>query len=138
MTEKQIQMNNTKNRYFPNNIEEYNKSISFFMTGCDSVKHYPNKRLLATTSIVLNTTNVTSEEQCVMSCYYEKTGCLAANVITTSNVIMCQMTTGLSKESDMMDDSTSVLYVTSKQFEKCPSETMKLSNSNFFISPLRK
>ena len=73
-----------------------------------------------------------------MSCYYENSGCLAANVITTGDVITCEMTTGLSKESDMMDDSTSVLYVASKQFEKCSSERMKLSISMSIISPLRK
>ena len=36
------------------------------------------------------------------------------NIITTDDVIMCEMTTGLSNESDMVDDLTSVVYITSK------------------------
>ena len=98
-----------------------NKSLilhwSFFITGCETVKYYPNKRPLATATVVLNTRNMTSEEHCVMSCYYETPGCLAVNVITTAHVITCQMTTGLSNESDIMDDSTSILYVASRQFK---------------------
>ena len=57
---------------------------------------------------------MTSEEQCLMSYYYENPGCLAVNVITTGDAIRCEMTTGLSNETDMVDDSTSVLYVTGK------------------------
>ena len=49
-----------------------------------------------------------------MFCYYETPGCLAVNVITTGDVITCEMTTGLSNEADMVDDSTSVLYVAGK------------------------
>ena len=104
------------------------------MAGCDSVKHYPNKRLLATATTVLKTTNVTSEEQCVMSCYYENSGCLVANVITTGDVVTCEMTTGLSNKTDMVDDLTSVLYVASKQIEKCPSEIMKFYSIFFHIT----
>ena len=88
------------------------------MTGCDSVKHYPNKRLIENATTFLNTTNMTSEEHCVMSCYYENTGCLAVNVISIGDVITCQMTTGFSNATDMVDDSSSVLYVASKKFEK--------------------
>ena len=55
---------------------------------------------------------MTSEEQCVMSCYYDHPGCLAVNVITNGDVITCEMTTGLSNETDMVEDSTSVVYVT--------------------------
>ena len=76
------------------------------------MKPFQNKRLLATTTTILNTANVTSEEQCVMYCYYDNPGCLAVNVIATGDVITCEMTTGLSNETDMVDDSTSVLYVT--------------------------
>ena len=84
------------------------------MTGCDSVKHFPNKRLIENATTVLNTTTTTSEEQCVISCYYENTGCLAANVISIGDVITCQMTRGLSNEVDAVDDSTYVLYVAGK------------------------
>ena len=52
-----------------------------------------------------------------MFCYYETPACLAVNVITTGDVITCEMTTGLSNETDMVDDSTSVLYVTGKYFQ---------------------
>ena len=76
------------------------------------VKDYQNKRLLATATTVLNATNMTSEEQCVMSCYYDNPRCLAVNVITTGDVIRCEMTTGLSNKTDMVEDSSSVLYVT--------------------------
>ena len=68
----------------------------------------------ATATTILNNTNVTSESQCVLSCYHENPGCLAINVITTGDVINCQMTAGLRNEKDMVDDSTSVLYVRSK------------------------
>ena len=47
-----------------------------------------------------------------MSCYYDNPGCLAVNVITNGDVITCEMTTGLSNETDMVEDSTSVVYVT--------------------------
>ena len=87
-----------------------------FIKGCDVVKHYQNKRLLATTTTVLNTTNMTSEESCVMSCYHENPGCLAVNVITAGSVITCQMTIGLSNDTDMVDDTTSVLYVVGEAF----------------------
>ena len=49
-----------------------------------------------------------------MACFYDNPGCLAVNVITTGDVITCEMTTGLSNESDMEDDSTSVVYIRSK------------------------
>ena len=70
------------------------------------MKPFQNKRLLATTTTVLNTTTMTSEEQCVMTCYYDNPGCLAVNIITTGDVIRCEMTTGLSNETAMVDDST--------------------------------
>ena len=57
---------------------------------------------------------MTSEEQYVISCYYDNPGCLAVNVITTGDVITCEMTTGLSNKTYMVDDSTSVLYVAGK------------------------
>ena len=94
------------------------------MTGCDSVKHYANKRLLATATTVLNTMNVTSEEQCVISCFYENPGCLAVSVIMTDDAIKCEMTTGLSNQTDIVDDSTSVLYVVGEIFQN-PSKIMK-------------
>ena len=84
------------------------------VSGCGVVKHYPNKRLLATVTTVLRTTNVTSEEQCVVSCYYDNPECLAINVVRSDDDIICEMTTGLSKESDMVDDSTSDVYVASR------------------------
>ena len=62
-------------------------------------------------TMIINTTNTTSEEKCVFSCFYDNLGCLAVNVITTNDAIRCEMTTGLSNETDMVDDSTSVLYV---------------------------
>ena len=55
-----------------------------------------------------------------MSCYYENPGSLAVNVITGDD-IMCQMTTGLSNDSDMVYDTTSVLYVASKELKKIPA-----------------
>ena len=90
-------------------------------TGCDVVKPFQNKRLLATTTTVLNTTTMTSDEQCVMTCYYDKPSCLAVNVITIGDVISCELTTGLSSETDMVDDSTCVLYVTGNQFHIFPA-----------------
>ena len=87
---------------------------NFSVSGCGIVKDYQNKRLLATATNILNTTTTSSEEQCVLSCYYENTGCLAVNVLTIGDVIRCEMTTGLSNETDMVDDSTSVVYVTGR------------------------
>ena len=98
---------------FPSKI--YIRSI---ITGCDVVKPYQNKRLLAMATTILNITIMTSEEQCVMFCYYETPGCLAVNIIATNDITRCEMTTGLSNETDMVDDSTSVLYVSGKQFQK--------------------
>ena len=86
----------------------------FFIIGCDFVKQYENKRLLATTTTILNSTKGTSDEQCVTSCYYDNPGCLAVNVITTGDVIICEMTTGLSNASEMVHVPTSVVYVTGK------------------------
>ena len=94
------------------------------------MKPYQNKRLLATTSTILNNTNTTSEEQCVMSCYYEKPDCLAVNVITTGDVIRREMTTGLSSNTDVVDDATSVLYVTGIQFQIF---TTNIRCSKYFI-----
>ena len=88
--------------------------ISLSVSGCGVVKGYRNKRLLATATTILNETNVTSEGKCVLSCYYDNPGCLAVNVITANDVIMCEMTTGLSNETDMVDDSTSVVYIRSE------------------------
>ena len=47
----------------------------------------------------------------MISCYYDNPGCLAVNVVTTGDVITCEMTTGPSNKTDMMDDASSVLYV---------------------------
>ena len=82
--------------------------------GCGVVKDYQNKRILATATTVINNVTVTSEEQCSLSCYYETPGCLAVNVIRTTEVITCQMTTGLSNETDMAEDLISVVYVTGR------------------------
>ena len=49
-----------------------------------------------------------------MSCYHDNPGCLAVNVIRSDDDIICEMTTGLSDGSDMVEDSTSVVYVTSR------------------------
>ena len=80
------------------------------------MRQYQNKRLLATATTILNTTNATSERQCILSCYSKIPGCLAVNVQTSGDVIRCEMTTGLSNETDMVDDVTSVLFVLGKQF----------------------
>ena len=91
---------------------------TFLISGCDVVKPYQSKRLLATATTVLNITTVTSEDKCLLSCFNGNPGCLAVNVITTGEVITCEMTTGLSNETDMADDSTSVLYVVGKRIHK--------------------
>ena len=57
---------------------------------------------------------MTSEEQCVLSCYFENPGCLAVNVLTIGDVIKCEMTKGLSNETDMVEDASSVVYVTGR------------------------
>ena len=65
-----------------------------------------------------------------MSCYYENPDCLAVNVITRNDVIRCEMTTGLSNETDMVNDSTYVLYVSGKlNFPK----SILLRGGNFII-----
>ena len=85
------------------------------VSGCGVVKPYPSKRLLATATTILNTTmTMTSEKECVLSCYYDNPGCLAVNVIRGDDDIICQMTTGLSNNSDMKEDSSSVVYITNR------------------------
>ena len=73
------------------------------------MKHFNDKSLPVSAIIAIR--NATSVAQCVLSCYYETAGCLAVNVIATSDVIRCEMTTGLSNQSEMVDDASSVLYV---------------------------
>ena len=105
--------------------------ILFSVSSCGIVKDYRNKRLLATATTVLKTNTVTSEEQCVLSCYYETTGCLAVNVITTGDVITCEMTTGLSNDSDIENDLSSTVYVTSMfVFKKTESQTNRQTDSH--------
>ena len=57
---------------------------------------------------------MTSEEQCVLSCYFDNVGCLAVNVLPIGDVIWCEMTKGLSNETDMVEDASSVVYVTGR------------------------
>ena len=70
---------------------------------------YPNKRL---TNNVIKTVMTSSRSKCLMLCS-RMDGCLAVNVIDDHN-ITCELTTGLSNENDMEDDSGSELFVLGK------------------------
>ena len=75
----------------------------------DEYKSYPNKRL---TNNVIKTVMTSSAFHCTTWCSMTD-GCLAVNVIGNHD-ITCELTTGLSDETEMQDDSTSQLLVSSK------------------------
>ena len=75
----------------------------------DEYKSYPNKRL---TNNVIKTVMTSSAFHCTTWCSMTD-DCLAVNIIG-NNDITCELTTGLSDETEMQDDSSSQLLVSSK------------------------
>ena len=75
----------------------------------DEYKGYPSKRL---TNNIIKTVMTSSEFQCTTWCSMTD-GCLAVNVIGNHD-ITCELTTGLTNENEMQDDSSSQLFVSSK------------------------
>ena len=68
-------------------------------------KSYPNKRL----TNIFRSVKVLSAVHCTTWCSMTD-GCLAVNVIGNHN-ITCELTTGLSNENEMEDDSSSKLLI---------------------------
>ena len=82
-----------------------------FVTGSvnDEYKRYPNKRLM---NNVIKTVVMSSKFDCVTLCSMTDS-CLAVNVMGNYD-ITCELTTGLSNENEMEDDSLSELFVLGK------------------------
>ena len=91
--------------------------------GCDHFKNFGNKRLNGTD--IVTTKTFSSQARCIQACYHGNHGCLAVNVIATGDVITCEMMRGLSKESDMVDDPSSSLFVKST----CLCQVKSVNNS---------
>ena len=81
------------------------------LLGCDHFKTFGNKRLNGTDIVTRKT--FSSNARCIQACYQGNHGCLAVNVIATNDVITCEMMRGLSKDSEMVDDPSSTLFVMS-------------------------
>ena len=101
--------------------------VSFtFSLVLDSDKYvaHPNKRL---TNVIK--TLVTSSKLACMKLCSTTDGCLAVNVIGNHD-ITCALTTGLSKENEMEDDSASKLFVLGKMNNdpNCKSKMHKATN----------
>ena len=75
----------------------------------DEYKGYPSKRL---TNNVIKTVVTSSAFHCTTWCSMTD-GCLAVNVIGNHD-ITCELTTGLSNENEMQEESSSQLFVSSK------------------------
>ena len=75
----------------------------------DKYKRYPNKSL----TNIIKTVRTLSRLRCMTLCSMTD-GCLAVNVIGNHD-ITCELTSGLSKETEMQDDSSSGVFVLSKQ-----------------------
>ena len=91
--------------------------LSSFL-GCDHFKNFGNKRLNRTG--IVTTKTFSSKARCIQACYHGNHGCLAVNAIATNDVITCEMMRGLSKDSEMVDDPLSTLFIKSTclcQFE---------------------
>ena len=71
---------------------------------------YPGKRLTNVIKTVVTSSKLGCGVQCSMT-----DGCLAVNIIG-NHEIACELTTGLSNENEMEDDSASKLLVASKVF----------------------
>ena len=76
----------------------------------DEYKGYPSKRL---TNNVIKTVVTSSAFHCTIWCSMTD-GCLAVNVIGNHD-ITCELTTGLSNENEMQEESSSQLFVSSKK-----------------------
>ena len=74
----------------------------------DKYSNYPNKKL----TNVIKTVMTSSIFHCVTWCSMTD-GCLAVNVIGNHGII-CELTSGLSIENEMEDDSSSELFVLGK------------------------
>ena len=72
-------------------------------------KAFVNKRL---TNNVIKTATIRSALHCTTWCSMTD-GCLAVNIIGNHDII-CELTTGLSNEGDMEDDSSSRVFVSGK------------------------
>ena len=80
----------------------------------DKYECYQNKRL---TNNVIKTVVTSSKFECGLRCS-QTDGCLAVNVIDNHN-ITCGLTTGISNENEMEDDSSSSVLVLSKYEHYC-------------------
>ena len=86
----------------------FSVSDEFFLSaGCEKYKLFRNKRLGNVTVIEHHV--VTSHGRCAALCHDNKR-CYAVNIIET-NQMVCELSTGLSSEEEMVDDVTSFLYV---------------------------
>ena len=75
----------------------------------DKYKRYPKKSL----TNIIKTVMTLSRLRCMTLCSMTD-GCLAVNVIGNHD-ITCELTSGLSKETEMQDHSSSRVFVLSKQ-----------------------
>ena len=74
----------------------------------DKYEGFPSKRLVKN---VIKTVMTSSRMGCTRQCSLTD-GCLAVNVIGNHDII-CELTTGLSNETEMADDQHSQLFVLS-------------------------
>ena len=90
-------------------------SYLFFLCVTDPLSEeytgYPNKRV---TSNVIKTVMTSSRVRCVMICSMTD-GCLAVNIIGNHD-ITCELTTGLSNETEMEYAHNSQVLVLGKKF----------------------
>ena len=74
----------------------------------DEYQHYTNKRL----TTVMYSVKTLSHIQCARLCS-NTDGCYAVNVMRNSDV-NCELTTGLSDQTEMVEEPTSNLYAAGK------------------------
>ena len=84
---------------------------------------------------ILPVTTMTSSSlvECIQACYDDNLGCLAVNVVSTNDVIMCGMTNDLGKNWGMVDDPTSTLFVLSMCYS-VSSHILKYFKSQFMVN----
>ena len=76
-------------------------------SGCEKYKRFRNKRLGKITVIERHV--VTSHGRCA-ALSHDNNRCYAVNVIETNHMV-CELSTGLSSEEEMVDDVISFLYM---------------------------
>ena len=94
-----------RRNFFSFNIDHCFASLLFTDLITNEYQRYTNKRL----TTVMYSVKTLSRIQCVTLCS-NTDGCYAVNVIRNSDV-NCELTTGLSNQTAMVDDATSNLYV---------------------------